>query len=345
MTLSGDSANAATIAGNPRMMGLSLSSTISHARGATHAILLAVVLWLPVLGYGQSAEDWARPIEALIARGDLSEARAQLSALDTARRDSYAGLVLSARLAAADQHFEESMNLLARCLATRRDDPEVYKLVANSAIRLKKFATAEMALKDAEKLAPADEQVHFNLGALYYTQSRFRDAKPELERAVALRPDYLPAQLFLGLALEELNGEQAAMEAYRKAIALNEASDGKNELPCLYLGRLLYRLSRIREAEPLLRKATNTNPQSAEAWLWLGKACSSLGQYGEAVSALQRAASADPDLPEPHYVLSRVYLDQHDSQKSAEELARFRELQSGRKKTNDGRRKQPDLAP
>jgi len=305
-------------------------------------LLVSAAMLLAVYSSALQQDDaWAKTIEALIARGRLTEARARLSEQDAQRSGSYVGLVLEARLLTAEQHFAESLNVLQRCLAIRNDDPEAYKLVAANAIRLDKLETGEMALKKAEELAPGDYLVHFHLGALHYTESHFSDARLELERAVSLRPDYSPGQLFLGLALEELGAELGAIEAYRKALSLNEAQGGKSELPYLYLGRLLYRLSRPAEAAPLLRKASETNARSAEAWLWLGKACQGLGQAEEAVSALQHAIHADGTLPEPHYVLSRVYLAQHRTELSEEELVRFRELLGVEKKKDDGRRRNP----
>jgi len=305
-------------------------------------LLLVAAIAVPICARALPQDDsWTKSVEALIAAGKLPEARAQLAGQEAQRRGSYAGLLLEARLLFAEHRFAESLSALERCLAVRRDDPEAYKLVALNAIRLDKLETAEMALKSAEPLAPNDSLIHFHLGALYYTESRFPDARPELERAVSLRPDYMPAQLFLGLALEELSGEQSAIETYRKAIALNEAQGGKSELPYLYLGRLFYRLNRIPESAPLLRKACETNARSAEAWLLLGKALSSLGQTEQAIPALQRAIQADQRDPEPHYVLSRVYLTLHRGKESAHELARFRELQGLEKKKEDGRRRRP----
>ena len=319
------------------MIGPSMPSTITYPRTALAAYL---VLLAPALAIAfQASETWVRNIEALIAAGRLAEARSQFSGQEAQRRGSYSGLLVEARLLSAEQRSAESLTLLERCLAVRRDDPEAYKLVAVNAIRLDKLQTAEMALKSAEPLAPGDYLVHFHLGALYYTESRFLDARPELARAVSLRPDYMPAHLFLGLALEELGGESSAVETYRTAIALNEAQGGSSELPYLYLGRLLYRLSRFQEAAPLLRKAAETNSRSAEAWLLLGKLSSSAGQPDEAVQALQHAIEADPRNPEAHYVLSRVYLAQRRTEESNAELARFHELQSFEKKKEDARRK------
>ena len=135
-------------------------------------LLLFAAIGLAVCAHAWQQDDsWAKSIEALIAAGNLPEARAQFSAQEAQRRGSYPGLVLEARLLFAEQRYAESLSTLERCLAVRRDDPEAYKLVAVSAIRLDKLETAEMALKSAEALAPNDYLVHFNLGALYYNES------------------------------------------------------------------------------------------------------------------------------------------------------------------------------
>lgn len=304
-------------------------------------ILLLAAWTLPGSVATAQLDSWAKDVEALIAAGKPSEARARFAAEAPEVRASYAGLVVEARLLTAENHFIESMSVLARCLASRRDDPEVYKLVALDALRLDKLQTAESALKSAGKLSPDDYFVRFNLGALYYTQSRFPEARPQLERAAALRPDSVPAQLFLGLAQEELSGEAAAVAAYRRAISLDEAQGGKNDLPYLYLGRLLYRLDRFQEALPLLRQASTLNAASAEAWLLLGKTCNNLGRADDAVAALRHSVQADPKDPEPHYVLSRIYLAQHHNDQSAAELARFHELEKSGAKKDDGRRRKP----
>lgn len=257
------------------------------------------------------------------------------------RGDSYASLLLQARQLSAGQHFLESLKVLERCLALRRDDPEVYKLVAANAIRLDKLETAETALKKAEQLAPGDHLVHFHLGALYYTQSRFLEAGPELERSVFLRAGYVPAQLFMGLTQEELGGEQNAIQTYRKAIALEEEQGGRSEQPWLCLGRLFYRLNRFSEALPLLHKAAGINARSSEVWLLAGKTYNSLGQVDQAIMALRRAIETDPRNPEPHYVLSRIYVAQHRMPAAGEELARFQDLQARQTRKDDGRRRMP----
>jgi tetratricopeptide (TPR) repeat protein len=252
---------------------------------------------------------------------------------------TYAALLVEAKTLFANQKFDESLRVLEQCLTLRQDDPEALKLVALNAIRLNKTVTAEEALKSAARLAPGDYLIHFNLGALYYTQSRFLDAEPALQQAAELKPDYLPTVIFLGLNLEELGKNAEAVKTYERAIALEGAQNAKNEIPYLYLGRLLYRLDRFDEAAPPLRHAVEIRSGSGEGWLLLGKTLKALGREDESIAALERAAAADAHSPEPHYLLSRAYLAQHREQDAQKELALFEALRTSEYKKNDGRRK------
>src|SRR5262249_8142678 len=152
-------------------------------RGLARSIFLscAKLLVSCALVWAQDQDAWVRPIQDLISAGKIAEARAMLSALDAPRAGSYAAMLLGARLLSAENRYLDSLHMLQRCLAVRQDDPEVYKLVALGALRLEKFETAEEALKSAKRFLPDDYMVHFNLGALYYTTSRFQEALPELE--------------------------------------------------------------------------------------------------------------------------------------------------------------------
>jgi Flp pilus assembly protein TadD len=254
-------------------------------------------------------------------------------------RQPYAALLVEAKTLFADHKFEESLRVLEQCLTLRQDDPEALKLVALNAVRLDRTATAEQALKSAARLAPGDYLIHFNLGALYYTQSRFLEAEPALQQAASLKADYLPTVIFLGLDLEELGKDAEAVKTYERAIALEESQSAKNEIPYLYLGRLLYLLDRFAEAAPLLRHAIEIKSGSGEAWLLLGKTLKGLGREDESIAALERAAAADPHSPEAHYLLGRAYLAQHREQDAQKELALFEALRTSEYKKNDGRRK------
>jgi len=161
-----------------------------------------------------------------------------------------------------------------------------------------------------------------------------------LEKSVNLNPEYIPARLFLGLTLEELGQEQSAVDCYLRAIKLIERSGFKGEQPHLYLGRLLYRQSKLDESLPYLQKATKANSQSCEAWCLLARIHSARGRETEAATALDQCTQADPKYSEAHYLLSRVYVKQGRTEDAAKELSQFQELKKLEKNTKDPRKNQ-----
>jgi tetratricopeptide (TPR) repeat protein len=256
------------------------------------------------------------------------------------QNDNYRDLYHQGKLLFEEQKYQESLKVLDRCLALNQQDPELYKLVASDAILINRMDIAEQALNSARRLAPSDSLVLFNLGALYYTDSRFAQAQPVLEESVKLNPDFVPARLFLGLTLEELNQEPGAIDAYRKSIEIGERTQFKGEQPYLYLGRLLYRENKLSESLPYLQKAAQANPQSCESLCLISRVESTQGREDPAVAALQQCIQADPKYSEAHYLLSRAYAKQGRTEDAAREMATFQDLKKREQNKKDPRRNQ-----
>ena len=279
-------------------------------------------------------------INRLIDSGDLARARKMLAEETALRCDTYQTLFLEAKILFREQRYRESMKILERSLSLNQRDAEVFKLVASNAILLNRTDIAEQALKTAAQLSPNDYLVFFHLGALSYPDSRFPPAQPVLEKSVNLNPEYIPARLFLGLTLEELSQERSAVDCYLQAIQLAERSGFKGEQPYLFLGRLLYRQSKLDESLPYLQKAAQANSQSCEVWCLLARIHSARGRETEAVTALDQCTEADPKYSEAHYLLSRVYVKQGRTEDAAKELAQFQELKKLEKNIKDPRKNQ-----
>jgi tetratricopeptide (TPR) repeat protein len=248
-------------------------------------------------------------------------------------------LYIEVKILFAEKRFQEALQLAQHALTVAPAASELYKLAALSAIRLDRLEVAEQVLKMAAQLAPGDYLAHFHLGALYYTKSLFVAARSELEKATRLKPEYMPALLFLGLTLEEVGDETSTVMTYRKAIDVGEAQRSAREMPYIYLGRFYYRRNRFDDGLPLLEKAAELNPGSGEAWLVLGKTLHGLKRDGEAVAALERSAAAEARDPEPHYLLYRILESQGHGEAALRELLRFEELNKQRPATDAARRK------
>lgn len=290
--------------------------------------------------YSAGNDNQFKEINALIDAGDLARARKLMADEVAARGDTYQTYFLEAKILFREQKYRESLKILERALSLNQRDAEVFKLVASNAILLNRTDIAEQALKSAAQLAPSDYLVFFHLGALYYTDSRFPPAQPVLEKSVSLNPEYIPARLFLGLTLEELEQEPAAVACYVQAIRLADQSGFKGEQPYLFLGRLLYRQGKLDESLPHLQQATMANPQSCEAWCLLARIHSAQDRETEAISALNQCTKADPAYSEAHYLLSRAYVKQGRREEAAKELSQFQELKKLEKNAKDPRKNQ-----
>ena len=96
----------------------------------------------------------------------------------------------------------------------------------------------------------------------------------------------------LGLAQEGLGEDEAAIAAFRKAIALKPSYT-----PAHYnLGTMLLKIQDYQAARQSLSEATRLNPQSSVAWYNLAVADAQLGDTPHALESLQRALQLAPAL-------------------------------------------------
>jgi TolB-like protein/lipoprotein NlpI len=182
----------------------------------------------------------------------------------------------------------------------------------------------------------------------------FRRAKKAFEKAVELDPEYAPAWASLGLArfwvadasdtlAEVLGGQQRALEAAEKAIALRpDLPDGYRargfvRVPTLwdwegsradflralqllpndpdtlgeYGSTVLRALNRLPEAAANLRRATELDPLNPRIWSALGNTLAMMDQRGPARDAFNRSLELSPDQSFTPYNMSVTYLLDH----------------------------------
>ena len=141
------------------------------------------------------------------------------------------------------------------------------------------------------------------LGESYETDGKFADAAATYQKAVALKMD--PAYYNnLGNCLARIGKTEEATAAYQQAIMLdpmNTAMYWRN----LSVG--LYNTGKIKESIDPLRKATDADPKSAQAWYLLGAALVNTMEFKQdgdkltpvmqpgTIEAYQKAIDLDPN--------------------------------------------------
>ncbi|MDB5421135.1 MAG: hypothetical protein JWR59_1082 [Brevundimonas sp.] len=139
------------------------------------------------------------------------------------------------------------------------------------------------------------EEVHLNRAVIYSDDLGQSDAaKAELDRALALDPDYLSALLNLGNLHEDRGERDAARAAYQRALAVSPPSSAP-----LALARLANATRFTEAADPLIAqlKAALSAPSAgdadrAELGFALGRALDEVEAYDEAFVAYAAANTA-----------------------------------------------------
>jgi serine/threonine-protein kinase len=158
-----------------------------------------------------------------------------------------------------------------------------------------RYYTAMLALR------PDNPGIYLNRGNAYRDAGEVDAAIGDLQRAVAIAPQYARAHGGLGTALAEKGDLNGAGAAYRRALEL----DPKHATAHSSLGVVLERQGQRDEAIACYRRAIRHRPDYAGAYLNLGLALAEKGQHDKAVRAFREAVKHQRDYAEAYQGLGR----------------------------------------
>lgn len=205
------------------------------------------------------------------------------------------------------QQVEPSLETLERLLALNQRSVKALKVKGRALYLAARDADAERTLKAAIALAPADDEIAYDLGRIYYQQKRHADAAAQFRRAIALNPRSHMAYDNLALATEALGDIPQALRHYLEAIELVHTDHPHYDVVYANLADLLLELGEYQKAFDLAAEAAERNPDDARNLFLTGKALVKLERHEVSVRWLERAVALDPSYPEPRYLLARTY--------------------------------------
>jgi Flp pilus assembly protein TadD len=168
----------------------------------------------------------------------------------------------------------------------------------------------------------------YYLGRAYYTTGRREQAAKAFLTVLDLDAHNVKAKNNLGLILETDGKIDAAIEAYRTALAWQEHSSHPSEQPYVNLGNLLMEQGQTKEAISLLETAATLAPNNAYCHLSLGMAYRQLGRREAAQHELERATEIEPGNARAHYQLGRIYKEGNDLDRAQVEFKKTADLES-----------------
>lgn len=182
----------------------------------------------------------------------------------------------------------------------------------------------EKALRGALVVDPQNVRIHKSLGQIYLQQRKLSDAQKTYEFIAAIASSDPEVHFYLGNIYEEQGKRPEAIEEFKVALKLNpEYPDALNSLGYLYAEESI----NLEEAEQLIKKALEYEPNSGAYIDSLGWVYFKQGRYQEAIQELEKAVQFLPD-PLIYEHLGDAYFEQGNLIKARENWQKSLELGS-----------------
>lgn len=179
----------------------------------------------------------------------------------------------------------------------------------------------------AELRVPQNARKAFEKGVVAWQKRDYQRAADEFENAIAAYPAYDSAYNNLGVMYAHLNENDKALEAFRRAVELND----KNADADRNLARLLMRQKAYPQAEDLLKKSLAVQPTDASTLTMLAIAEIQDGKPDDALKDAQKVHTMSHDgFAVVHYVAGEALEEKHQLEEAKIEYTKYlRESPSG----------------
>ena len=182
--------------------------------------------------------------------------------------------------------------------------------------------------------APDSSRTHQMLGQLLSQRQNYSGAAEQFRLALKADPTAPGLHYELGKVLVHLAGPNAPEEAkkeYQEELRLNPGHPGSY----YQLAELELQSQQLENAEKLYSRVLELEPQFANALVGLCKISIRKDGLQEAAEYCEKAAAAEPDNLQAHYLLSRAYQGLGRTAEARAQLELFEKLQSqARKEVN-----------
>lgn len=200
--------------------------------------------------------------------------------------------------------------------------------VRSSVLQLKAsdFRRGAEAYKCLLKLTPDDARLEtkrlFCEARVAIDEGKFPEAIAALNKAISLDPRAGHLYNALGVAYENSNHNERAIDSFKRAAQLSP----QWSFPRLHLGIQYYNRRKGSDAEAELREAIRLDPRDPISRWWLLKLDRERGRYSDAEKTALELMRAAPDFVSVHAELGLTYEAAHEYAKAADELEAYLRL-------------------
>ncbi len=176
----------------------------------------------------------------------------------------------------------------------------------NNAFKLGQLQEALNYYNKAISLDSTFYKAYYGRGLTLKKMRRYAEAIKSYQAAIRQNPNFAEAYFALGKIYSGLNKPNDAIKTYELAIKNNPSLyKAYYELGAVYLNKK----KNYRKAAENFRKATQINPEYDLAFYSLGVSLTELGQFGDAIMALENALAVTKrkKWADPYYRLAVIY--------------------------------------
>ncbi|WP_348267109.1 tetratricopeptide repeat protein [Edaphobacter paludis] len=225
------------------------------------------------------------------AQGSTSEAQDLFTRYLAIVPGDAAGMAYFARFLIDQAQYQQADDLSAAALNNEPANPAALA-VRGQILDMKGQAQIGLTLlKRSCELDPGNADAQFQLGTLYDRAKRPADAVLTFQKVVDLDPEYAPAWDYLALNLEPLGQEDRADDAYKKGLAVNHEGPHFDAFLDYNYGRFLAKRNQLAESKQHLDRAVDLVPTFRATWYDRAKVNARLGNYAQARTDAEKAAS------------------------------------------------------
>ena len=213
-----------------------------------------------------------------------------------------------------ERQYETAVDLFTVYVRDKDQNPWGFYMLGLSAWKAGEHEYAEESFEKALALAPYHVKSLLNLGRVLLDTSRPEEALVRIDEAIDADPGSHVAYRLKGRALDQLGQKDEAVEAYRKAISINEKDTwSMNNMALIMIGQ-----ERFEDAILPLARATQIDTGKALFWNNLGMALERTGRYRSAQDAYGSAVEADESHDKAYANLVRI--QEVDEEPGVEEI-------------------------
>jgi choline-sulfatase len=220
-----------------------------------------------------------------VTTGSSAHSESKPEGADPKDRVEIANLMHDALIEVEDGRYEEAVPQLQRVLAQEPKMAIAEMQLGIALARLKKPDEALPLLRSAVKRQPDSGMAHYEFGLALFDSGDLQSAAPQFSFAVEHAPRWADAHFSLAAVYARIDRVPDAMTELATALTLNPGHYRAN----LLRGRILSLQGHSLEALPNLQEATQVEPRSVEAHLFLADAYAQAGQQDDA--ARERVAA------------------------------------------------------